>query len=75
MMLHWYSVAATTAYPYGVYNLGLCLANEEVLGGNAMLGRRLMEFAERLDEDAVKDYVVGIASQVTKLLAEHIYNV
>lgn len=75
MMIHWYATAANEEHPYGIYNLGLCLANEEVLGGNAIIGRKLMECAERLQDPSMCEYATNIASQIINILQEHVYNV
>ena len=75
MMLYWYATAASLPDPYGVYNLGLSLQNEEVLTGNSGLGTRLKVASERLDEDEVRVFAQRIASQVIDIMKKHAYNI
>lgn len=75
MMLHWYATAACIPFPYGVYNLGLCLENEEVIGGNASLGTSLKRASEQLQDDEIRGFAVNIAAQIVSILKEHVYNV
>ena len=67
-----------TALPsaYGVYNLGLSLMNEEILRGNALVGRRLKEMAGSTDDDSrFREYAVTIANQVLGILRDHVFNI
>lgn len=75
MMLYWYSMAAKTLFPYGVHNLGLCLANEEVLTGNASLGRRLLQAAHYLEDEECGTFVRNISSQIIEWAKNNAYNV
>lgn len=75
LMLYWYAKAAELLYPYGIHNLGLCLANEEVISGNAPVGRRLISAAREPDGESNREFAASVASQVLAILQKHVYNV
>ena len=75
MMLHWYATAACIPFPYGVYNLGLCLENEEVISGNASLGTSLKRASEQLQDEEMRGFAIDVAEQVVSILKEYVYNV
>ena len=75
MMLYWYGKAALIPFPYGVYNLGLCLQNEEYFTGNAIIGRRLKEASEELEDESARAFAVNIATQVLNILKDKTFNI
>lgn len=74
-MLYWYAKAASIPFPYGVYNLGLCLENEEVIRGNAVLGSELKRRSEQLQDPDARTFVCDIASQVLRAVQNYVFNV
>lgn len=75
MMTYWYARAATIPFPYAAYNLGLSLMNEEVLGGNSIIGRQVKLFSEQLEDTVAREYVTDIAYKVINVISDRTFNI
>lgn len=75
MMMYWYATAALIPFPYGVYNLGLTLINDEVFVGYAAIGRQLKLCSERLDDITFREYACDTASLILERLEKYVFNV